>query len=223
MKHTRILITQAMVMASLATNIATHAQTTKDIAMPKTAVNTPSMNPAISRLTPAGYVHVNTRAISVDTERATLRRYERDDHRNGGLGGEHFSTVVDDAGQLKGFTYMDISLKEGTLPTQEQAQKIALNFLSEMAPDLLPRMEIAWIKPHDETIHVLHNGQPKPVTLTGMKVKARNLADGRWFWVIVGTNNKVMVFERDIVWITFPGRRKTEKWLHDQSLMEQKQ
>jgi hypothetical protein len=24
-----------------------------------------------------------------------------------------------------------------------------------------------------------------------------------------------MVFERDIVWITFPGHRQTEKWLHD--------
>ena len=40
---------------------------------------------------------------------------------------------------------------------------------------------------------------------------------------VFGANDKVMVFERDIVWITFPGRRKTEKWLHDQWLMEQKQ
>ncbi|WP_217999547.1 hypothetical protein [Thauera butanivorans] len=54
-----------------------------------------------------------------------------------------------------------------------------------------------------------------------MKVKARNLADGRWFWVILGSDEKPMVFERDIVWITFPGHRKTEKWLHDGWLREQ--
>jgi len=47
------------------------------------------------------------------------------------------------------------------------------------------------------------------------------LADGRWFWVIVGSDEKPMVFERDIVWVTFPGHRKTEKWLHDSWLKTQ--
>ncbi len=54
-----------------------------------------------------------------------------------------------------------------------------------------------------------------------MKVKAQNLADGRWFWVIVGSDERPMVFERDIVWINFPGHRKTEKWLHDSWLKKQ--
>ena len=53
-----------------------------------------------------------------------------------------------------------------------------------------------------------------------MKVKMRNSADGRWMWVIVGADRKVMVFERDIVWVTFPGHRQTEKWLHDSWLSE---
>jgi hypothetical protein len=189
--------------------------------MPDTAVNASSMSLAISRLTPPGYVSVATRSVSVNAEPAILTRHEREDGRNCGPGGEHFSVIRDASGRLKGFTQMDVAMLAGLLPTKEKAREIALNFLREMAADLLPRMEISWIKPHDETIHVLRNGQREAITLTGMKVKARNLADGRWFWVIVGANDRVMVFERDIVWITFPGRRKTEKWLHDEWLMAQ--
>lgn len=189
--------------------------------MPDTAVNASSMSLAISRLTPPGYVSVATRSVSVNAEAAILTRHEREDGRNCALGGEHFSVITDGSGRLKGFTLMDIAMRAGLLPTKEKAREIALNFLREMAADLLPRMEISWIKPHDETIHVLRNGQREAITLTGMKVKARNLADGRWFWVIVGANDRVMVFERDIVWITFPGCRKTEKWLHDEWLMAQ--
>jgi len=55
-----------------------------------------------------------------------------------------------------------------------------------------------------------------------MKVKIRNTADGRWLWVIVGSDRKVMAFERDVVWITFPGHRGTEKWLHDSWPLMQK-
>jgi hypothetical protein len=214
-------LTHTIAVASLATSLSTHAQTTKETHMPNAEMNTTKMSPSINRLIPVGYINANTRSIHVDADRATLMRYEREDHRNNGIGGEHFSIVIDDSGRLKGFAHMDIALMGGTLPTHERAREIALDFLREMAPDLLPRMEIAWIKPHDETIHTMRNGQRESVILTGMKVKARNLADGRWFWVIVGTNEKVMVFERDIVWITFPGRRKTEKWLHDQWLAEQ--
>jgi len=221
MNHTQRIIAHTIAVVSLATSLSTYAQTTKETHMPNAAMNTTQMSSSINRLIPAGYININTRSIHVDADRATLLRYEREDHRNNGLGGEHFSIVIDDAGQLKGFTHMDIVLMGGTLPTREHAREIALDFLREMTPDLLPRMEIAWIKPHDETIHAMRNGQRESVILTGMKVKARNLADGRWFWVIVGTNEKVMVFERDIVWITFPGRRKTEKWLHDQWLVEQ--
>jgi len=82
-------------------------------------------------------------------------------------------------------------------------------------------MKISWIEPHNEAV-AIHSGDGTrtTATLTGMKVKARNLADGRWFWVIVGGDGKPMVFERDIVWVTFPGHRKTEKWLHDGWLRE---
>ena len=86
---------------------------------------------------------------------------------------------------------------------------------------MLARLEISWIAPHDEPIRIARDDHSETVILTGMKVKMRNLADGRWLWVIVGSDERPMIFERDIVWITFPRHRKTEKWLHD-SWLEKK-
>ncbi len=75
----------------------------------------------------------------------------------------------------------------------------------------------------DESIISLNDkGEKETHTVTGMKVKAKNTKDGRWFWVIVGANSQPMIFERDIVWISFPGHRQTEKWLHDSWLKKQK-
>lgn len=178
---------------------------------------------AINRIIPSDYVKVHARQVTVDGEQATLTRFEREDGHNCGLGGEHFSVVVSKTGQLKGFSHIGLAYSSGILPTRERAQEIALNFLHESAPDLLPRMKINWINPHDEAFCVVRNGRPERVALTGMKVKVKNTGDGRWFWVIVGANERVMVFERDIVWITFPGHRQTEKWLHDQWIAEHSQ
>ena len=169
----------------------------------------------------ANHVISNQREVIVDGEDAVLTRHVRADRRNDLLGGEHFSTVVDKSGLLKGFANISLDLVGKPLPSRERSEEIARAFLEEQAPDLLPRMEISWIEPHDEPIRVQRNGKMEDLTLTGMKVKARNLADGRWFWVIVGADEKPMVFERDIVWITFPGKRKTEKWLHDSWLAKQ--
>ncbi len=122
---------------------------------------------------------------------------------------------MDANGKLKGFVNISLDLVGKPLPSRERSEQIARDFLQETAPDLLARMKISWIDPHDEPIRVQRDGRIESVTLTGMKVKARNLDDGRWFWIIVGGDDKPMVFERDIVWITFPGHRQTEKWLHD--------
>ena len=78
--------------------------------------------------------------------------------------------------------------------------------------------------PHDETITVNNRERKQTLTLTGMKVKMRSTKpDQLWFWVIVGPNEEVMVFERDIFWVTMPGHRRTEKWLHDSWLAEKQQ
>lgn len=39
--------------------------------------------------------------------------------------------------------------------------------------------------------------------------------------MIVGADERPVVFERDIVWISFPGKRQIEKWLHDSWLAKQ--
>lgn len=169
---------------------------------------------------PAVYVQTHNRVVTVDSTSAVLTRYVRKDGRNANLRGEHFSTVVSDNGVLKGFANMSLDLVDLPLPSRERTEQIARTFLQEKAPDLLKRMKISWIEPHDETLVVTHDGSQERVTLTGMKVKMRNLADGLWFWVIVGGDEKPMVFERDIAWVNFPGKRQTEKWLHDNWLIE---
>lgn len=167
------------------------------------------------------HAEINRQSVTVDGEKAVLTRYERRDQRNNGLGGEHFSTVLDAAGLLKGFANISMDLAGKPLPSRERTEEIARAFLQNTAPEMLLRMKISWIEPHDEHIQVnQESGEKATVILTGMKMKARNLADGRWFWVIIGSNEKPMVFERDIVWISFPGHRKTEKWLHDNWLRE---
>ena len=157
------------------------------------------------------------RAVSADDVPARLIRYARRDGVNGNLGGEHFSVVQGVDGRLLGFTHMTLALADRPLPDKARTEAVARAFLAEWAPDLLPRMEIHWIDAHDETVR----DGGTAVTLRGMKVKARNRADGRWFWVIVGADERPMVFERDIVWITLPGRRQTEQWLHDGWLAQQ--
>ncbi|WP_313610336.1 hypothetical protein [Rhizobium sp.] len=209
----------ATVLGVIAGSAATSlADTKKGNAVTAASPVIESADTTVAKIMPPGYAEIAQRRVTVDGEGAQLVRYERADRRNADLGGEHFSVIVADDGRLKGFTRMDLDLVGGRLPSREDTQKIAMDFLRTAAPDLLPGMKISWIEPHDEPLRATRN---ENFTLTGMKVKMRNGADGRWMWVIVGADRKVMVFERDIVWVTFPGHRKTEKWLHDSWLVEQ--
>ncbi len=207
------VITSACLAA--ATAYSPRAMTQEIHAMPQTS-------PASIKV-PSTHVQSRLRDVLVDGEAAILTRHVRSDGRNQALGGEHFSTVVSAAGVLKGFTHMSMDLAGRHLPSRERSEAIARSFLQQHAPDLLPRMRISWIEPHDEPLTVQRGESAETIQLTGMKVKARNLADNRWFWVIVGADEQVMVFERDIVWVSFPGHRKTEKWLHDNWLETQGQ
>ncbi len=200
--------------AALLLGAAASAFAKPSLSNPESITMTSSQK-AISPFVPETHIEVSQRNVTVDGEAAVLTRHERRDGRNAGLEGEHFSAVVAADGTLKGFANISLDLAGKPLPSRERSEQIARGFLQDTAPDLLPRMKISWIEPHDEPILVTRDGRNETVTLTGMKMKARNLADGRWFWVIVGADEKPMVFERDIVWITFPGHRQTEKWLHD--------
>ena len=220
MNRVEIILAMALSIPVVASAQAPPEHSSERLSMPSLPITANPRVIAFAHLTPHAYAHVSTRSVVTDGEPVSLTRYERSDGRGVGLGGEHFSLVVSDAGILKGFTRMDLAMVDGQLPSREHARATALRFLQKEAPDLLQRMEISWIEPHDEIIQTTCGGRPATVTLAGMKVKARNLVDGRWFWVIVGANDSVMVFERDIVWVTFPGHRKTEKWLHDAWLVE---
>ncbi|MEI3852880.1 MULTISPECIES: hypothetical protein [Ensifer] len=196
------------------------AETQKGKSMTAATLSAQSVATTIRTVMPVGYDEVARRPVTLDRQGAELVRYQRTDGRNAALGGEHFSTVIAADGRLKGFARIDVALVGGQLPTREETHAIAMDFLRDAAPDLLPVLKISWIEPHDEPLRVARNGRTEDLTLTGMKVKMRNTADGLWMWVIVGADRKVMVFERDISWITFPGHRGTEKWLHDSWLVE---
>lgn len=174
----------------------------------------------LGRYRPADYVEAARNCVAVDGVQAALIRYQRADGRNAFLGGEHFSAVIAEDGRLKGFARMDLDLLDAPLPAREEAEDVAMELLRAAAPDLLDVLAVSWIEPHDEPLRVEHGGGATDLRLSGMKVKMRNTDDGRWMWVIVGPGRQVLAFERDIVWITMPGRRKTEKWLHDSWLAE---
>lgn len=159
---------------------------------------------------PSDYQQVARRRVTIDGESADWVRYQPPAQSGIRLGEAHFSVIWSAQGKLQGFADMRLP-EDAALPDKAAAQAAADAFLRQYAPDLLRDREIHWIDRHDETLH--HDGQRG--TLSGMKVKMRNRSDGRWFWVIVGGHGRPIVFERDIVWISFPGKRQTEKWLHD--------
>jgi hypothetical protein len=55
--------------------------------------------------------------------------------------------------------------------------------------------------------------------LTGVRVKYHAPSSGKWAWVIVGRQGRVLSFERDVIWSSVLGRRSTEAWLHDEYVL----
>jgi hypothetical protein len=170
---------------------------------------------------PDGFVLRWVQEVTLDGEPATLLRFTPAGAERCTPGGEHYSALVTPAGILKGETRMDARLSEErtrvALPTEDDARAVALRYLAEHAPDLATSGEIHWVAPHAEKVLLTADEVPGglAVTVTGLKVKCRNTADGRWFWIIVGPGGQVITFERDIVWNTSLGMRRTEMWLHD--------
>ena len=168
---------------------------------------------------PEGYTERLRMPVTVDGKNAVLTRFEKQSGENSGLYGEHISTVTTVDGQLQGFVRMDLKnmvADPAVLPKPERAEAIANAYLTEVAPDLLQDRRVLWVDSHEETLRIRRGADDyQEIKVQGMKVKSRNTRTGLYFWVIVGADEQVMVFERDIRWITFPGKRGTEKWLHD--------
>ncbi|MGO1502885.1 MAG: hypothetical protein ACTHWH_16555 [Marinobacter sp.] len=186
---------------------------------------TKQASPLLLSLLPEDFTPVSKSRVEMDGRPVIHSRAERSDGVHSGLGGEHISIVEGEDGTLLGFTRMTREMAQpATLPSEDVARDVAMRFLERHAPDLLNKHDIHWIAPHDETITVNNRESEQTLTLTGMKVKMRSTKpDQLWFWVIVGPNKEVMVFERDIFWVTMPGHRRTEKWLHDSWLAEKQQ
>lgn len=169
---------------------------------------------------PGTHHRVGQRPVSVDGVSATLTRYERRDGRNAGLGGEHFSILMAADGRLKGFVHLSLDLAGKPLPSAERSEQMARQFLRTVAPDLLAHMRVTSVEPHSEPIDIVRNGRRESVQITGMRVKARNTADGSWFWIVIGGDEEPMLFERDLQWSNLRFRRATEEWLYDRWLQQ---
>lgn len=169
---------------------------------------------------PGTHHRVGQRPVSVDGVSATLTRYERRDGRNAGLGGEHFSILMAADGRLKGFAHLSLGLASQPLPSAERSEQMARQFLRTVAPDLLAHMRVTSVEPHSEPIDLVRNGRRESVQITGMRMKARNTADGSWFWIVIGGDEKPMLFERDLQWSNLRFRRSTEEWLYDRWLQQ---
>lgn len=181
----------------------------------KTFAQLPS--PLLATFLPEEFVLAGQAQAEVDGRQALFTRAERESGRNAQLGGEHISTVEAD-GAFLGYACMTSDMAQpAELPSKDAAHAAAMSFLECYAPDLRNNHQVHWIDLHSEAVTV--DGEIRE--LTGMKVKMRATTPSRlWFWVIVGPGSNVMVFERDIYWITMPGKRRTEKWLHDEWLAE---
>lgn len=147
-------------------------------------------------------------------KKAQLIRYSKKTNQH--LHGEHLSFLLDANNRLLGFVRMEANHKGDGLPNESEAKKIALVFLQQFAPDLIENMKILWVDKHDEFLHV----DGKKLLVQGTKVKCQDTKSGLYFWTIIDGNDNVFVFEREIKWITFPGKRGTEKFLHDDWLSQ---
>ncbi|ELY99943.1 hypothetical protein [Natrialba aegyptia] len=160
---------------------------------------------------PTDYSLVDASRVTQDERPVWVFRHERADGHNIGFGGEHVSFVADaETSRLLGVTRMQARLAGGDLPDRGTARDVADEFIAEAAPDLDGTLDVLWIEPHDETITT----DGHEVVISGMKVKCRD-PTGTYAWVIIGPENEVITFERDIIWNDDMSRRQTEQWLHD--------
>ncbi|MCX8641516.1 MULTISPECIES: YcdB/YcdC domain-containing protein [unclassified Gilliamella] len=141
----------------------------------------------------------------------TLYRFEPQETMQ--LHNQHISFLLDNnTGKLEGFVRLLPKYQSSKAQVdKDKALSITLKFLETYAPDLLNNFNNNWIDTHDEQIIV----DGKKVTLTGMKVKCRDLNTGLYFWTIIAPDETVMVFERDVEWDFIRAGRQTQKWLHD--------
>ncbi|GAA1628465.1 hypothetical protein [Leucobacter chromiireducens] len=213
------LATAALAVTALAgcaapdANADTPAPAAETTPQPKPAPepeSTPMLQPIHPSLTiPDTYEQVTTRDEHHDGHPVTVTRAQANGELN--YGGEHVTTVVGEDGTIYGYTRQAAAFTADAMPSSEEAERVALEFLNSIDPGFASGLTVQWIDQHDETIT---GADGTPVTVTGMKVKTRH-ASGLYTWVIVGANNEIVTYERDITWNSDHSHRQTAMWLHD--------
>lgn len=180
---------------------------------------------------PEGYVLKSHLLVNHDVIPVFVFRFEKENGQNNGLGGEHYSVSVDlDATKIMGFMHVDKQHCGQGLPHDEIAKEIAAPFVEAIAPDLINKFEIKWVLPLKEKPLKIPHESPFPFIdengmqhlITGVRVKLFFEHLKSWGWVIVGRDNKIIAFEREVQWSTILNRRSTPAWLHDPFLLDLK-
>lgn len=160
---------------------------------------------------PSNWREVDVRTERHDDEEVTVTRYQPTEEIR--LGGPHVSVVSGEDDRLVGCTALDPDANNDPrdLPDVEQARQAAYSWLGRTDEDYLQGLTEQWVDRHDETI-VDEDGNEH--VIPGVKVKTRH-EDGRYAWVVIGADSRVVTFERDVAWDTAAQRRATQMWLHD--------
>lgn len=174
---------------------------------------------------PGGYGFKHHRHVIQDGREVELIRFEKTSGVNNGLGGEHFSAVIDLVdSRIDGIIHIDKDYADEDVPTEEAAQDFTFSFLNRAAPELAERAEILWIKPtrfvpidppHDTPFPFTDQQSGTNKLVVGMRVKLLDPKTNGFSWVISAKGNRLVAFERDIGWNRFRKLRTTEQWLHD--------
>lgn len=184
------------------------------------------VNNIANELLPHGYKLVSTKNVLHDSLNVCINRYQKSLTEE--LFGEHFSISTEVVTQkLLGIMFLDKTLETVDIPSEEEAQEVALGFMKTYASDIYNSIEVRWIRPllrepknppHDEPFWI--NSLGNKVAITGVRVKMFDKLSQKFAWVIVGKNKKIVSFERDIMWDYEKKCRLTQKWLHDSWALE---
>ncbi len=156
------------------------------------------------------FTEVSVRHEHHDTHPVTVTRAQR--RGECGYGRAHVTTVIGADGIVYGYTRQTEGFPAGSVPTAQEAERTAGEFLRRIDPAFAAGLTVQWIDRHDEAITGA-DGAP-PVQVCGRKVKTRHNS-GRYTWVIVGAGNVILTYERDVTWDADHSRRQTAMWLHD--------
>lgn len=154
-----------------------------------------------------GFTHKHEFSGNYNDDKVKLLRFTKESEIS--LFNEHISFVNND--KLIAIARMLKKYEVKPNLSKDEAKNIAIDFLEKYAKDLLENYKILWVDFHDESLEI----QGKTTKITGLKVKCQNLSDKLYFWVIVGFDKSIMVFERDVIWDFLRAGRVSQKYIHD--------